>query len=452
MTRTCAAFGCKSNLKVRDVDGNRVRDYVTVFKFPFVPEDEGNISEQLKIAISDTESVKEKKKLTVKWINALPNTVESLRISNNNGICIKHFNDSDYIIDKSGNKRLNKDSYPSIFEYDCPRSKLNKPAPKRQSLIEKEEDLLAMGLEMSAKQFKIENEIKSISDIENKLNKLNDKSLTIVKKEDYIYIMDLDFEKKFIRSFLKIYNNLTFDSSHKKCVLKKKVNSFKFFDELIALLKSGDNNSYLKSKISLILDTICKNNINIKIMLKDQISNINSIKNLYSQSAFLVYLKIFLYSPKIYRYLRKNVLNIPGERHIRKYFRELSTNITSENDNKSYLRFKFSQLKEHEKIFVLMIDEIHTRQMVQVHNNNGNSGFDRHNAQHIAKTAFGFMIKSVFGPYKEMINLIPKYKNTSSTLENMTEKCIRLIHELGGRVLTIVTDNARVNIKMFENL
>ena len=38
MTRTCAAFGCNTNLKERDGENNRVINYETVFKFPFIPE------------------------------------------------------------------------------------------------------------------------------------------------------------------------------------------------------------------------------------------------------------------------------------------------------------------------------------------------------------------------------------------------------------------------------
>ena len=98
-----------------------------------------------------------------------------------------------------------------------------------------------------------------------------------------------------------------------------------------------------------------------------------------------------------------------------------------------------------------MVDEIHFKPMVDVHINYGTFGFDSESSEHVAKTCFVFMVKSVFGSYKEIISLVPKFINSSRTLKEMTDDCLNLIKELGGTVVSLVTDNNRININMFQN-
>ena len=97
-----------------------------------------------------------------------------------------------------------------------------------------------------------------------------------------------------------------------------------------------------------------------------------------------------------------------------------------------------------------MIDEIHITPMVDIHLNYGTFGIDHKNPQKIAKTVFGFMIKSVFGNYQEIVSLIPSFRDTSFDLVKLTHDAMKLISDLGGKILTIITDNNRVNVKLFK--
>ena len=161
---------------------------------------------------------------------------------------------------------------------------------------------------------------------------------------------------------------------------------------------------------------------------------------------------MFLISPKLYRSLRKfDILNIPHPSNIRKFFSNL--NVSSEDDleNTNYLKHKFSRLSINQKLFVMMIDEIHIKPKAEFNLNYGFHGVDGKDAN-LAKTVFGFMIKSIFGSYKEIIMLVPKFRHTSNDLFYFTNKALKLVGKLGGKVVSVITDNNRVNINLFKQL
>ena len=161
---------------------------------------------------------------------------------------------------------------------------------------------------------------------------------------------------------------------------------------------------------------------------------------------------MFLYSSKMYTMLRQHdILSIPGTRYIRHFFSQIDFRPDSEKENKRYLELKFNGLREYEKRFVLMIDEIHIKAQVDMHLDYGFHGFDSDDGN-IAKTVFAFMVKSIVGPYKEVVKLIPKFKNDGDKLVSYVYSVIDLIASIGGSVEFVVTDNNRLNIKMFKNM
>ena len=98
-----------------------------------------------------------------------------------------------------------------------------------------------------------------------------------------------------------------------------------------------------------------------------------------------------------------------------------------------------------------MIDEIHVRAMANIHLNYGTFGLDHNDPKRSAKTVFGFMIKSIFGRYQEIISLIPSFNETAKTLTDLTVDNLELVNELGGKIFAIITDNNRVNVKLFKS-
>jgi len=107
---------------------------------------------------------------------------------------------------------------------------------------------------------------------------------------------------------------------------------------------------------------------------------------------------------------------MPTDRHLRRYFSNLPSDVCSLEEKKEYLSYKFERLKLHENFLILMIVEIQTRVAIDTHLSYVTHGLDPQDPQFTAKTAFGFMIKSLYGPYKEIIFPILSYRNTSKTL------------------------------------
>ena len=117
-------------------------------------------------------------------------------------------------------------------------------------------------------------------------------------------------------------------------------------------MKTDNSSQFCDSKIQMLLDKLDNVDETMKSLISDQIQNLDISPHArrFSPSAMLIYMKIFLYSPKIYRYLNATTLIFPSERHLRRYIYDLPTDVTSVSENKKYLSYKFSQLKPIEKI------------------------------------------------------------------------------------------------------
>ena len=67
-----------------------------------------------------------------------------------------------------------------------------------------------------------------------------------------------------------------------------------------------------------------------------------------------------------------------------------------------------------------------------------------------ARTVMAFMVKSVFGDYKEIVRLLPLIRPTGGIIHSLTSSVIQFVQSLGFRILVIITDNNRVNQNMFN--
>ena len=110
---------------------------------------------------------------------------------------------------------------------------------------------------------------------------------------------------------------------------------------------------------------------------------------------------------------------------------------------------KFELLKSHKNFFILIIDEIQIKAAINTYLSYGTHGFDHQDPQFTVKSVFRFMIKSLYGTYKEIISLIPSYRNTYKTLFDWAKDNLKLINGLGNTTVSIVTNNKPVNVKIF---
>ena len=75
-----------------------------------------------------------------------------------------------------------------------------------------------------------------------------------------------------------------------------------------------------------------------------------------------------IFFPKLYITLRKfNILILPHQDNIRKYLSNINVSIDNQDENTAYLKEKICRLKETEKQFVLMVDEIDIKAKAEFH-------------------------------------------------------------------------------------
>lgn len=109
------------------------------------------------------------------------------------------------------------------------------------------------------------------------------------------------------------------------------------------------------------------------------------------------------------------------------------------------------ELHEREKIVALLIDEIYIEKGVQYKSNNL-VGFAQNQELQEARTVMSFMVKSVFGSFKDIIRLVPVLSPSGENLRDLTLQVVRFAQQIGFKILVVITDNNRVNQAMFKLL
>ena len=352
MTRTCVVFNCRSNLKVKGEDGKQINSkYISCFPFPYIPTDKSkSVLTALKPVETDSSEVIHKKLLTEKWVNNLPNDKSSLMINSYNGVCKYHFDESCFRYSKKIS--LIPGSIPTIFKNDS--QEIIAPLPPKRIFMDKfnelrEREQIQKAMEISKETFKKENDLNSLLKIEEILLKSIRDDFVLKKFTGYIYYAKFDFDNSVVLNFVKIYDDLSFSCSFKHNYSFTHIKTRSHLNSITELLDNKPDNSFIKSQINSLLQKLSINNCDkLKILIEDQLLNIDISPNnrYYQPSSLLIYLKIFLYSPKIYKYLRENILYMPHERNIRKIFSNLSVDVQSKTDNKLYLSQKFKNLSK----------------------------------------------------------------------------------------------------------
>ena len=346
--KSCAAFGCTSN------SGTKT-EYCPVFSFPYVPNphDHRPTLHILKIDPVDNEKIKELKLLTKKWVLALPNDPKTLVINKYNGICIKHFYPHEinvFIGPKQTKRKLTYGSIPSVFTHN---SQQNLRTLRKSKMINDYEKDLDHALKISKQTFQEENSICSFEkliDIVKKFESPLIDEVTVKITNTWVSFITIDYDNFSVENYLKINDDLSYEVSFDPSFYCKAINSRKTLIELIKCLKECPCSAkVLKSKIINTLARLntCKRD-SLKILIEDQISNIGRAPECrwYNPSALLIYLKSFLYSPKLYRLFRdNNILIMPHERNLRRIISEFSVDNTMCDNNKNYINYKISKLK-----------------------------------------------------------------------------------------------------------
>ena len=121
-----------------------------------------------------------------------------------------------------------------------------------------------------------------------------------------------------------------------------------------------------------------------------------------------------------------------------------------------YIKQKFQRLKSSYLTVMLLVDEIHLKRYFVI--TKGELLFDYkegtivgsscNNVCNAAKSAFAFMISSVFSKYKDVVHLLLTCKISANDLNAMLKKIIMGLEDIGFKVIAVITDNNAINRKI----
>jgi len=147
----------------------------------------------------------------------------------------------------------------------------------------------------------------------------------------------------------------------------------------------------------------------LKFLLK-QFELLYLAQNRYSSECLMLAFKIYCTSRPIYSYLRESCLTLPNPSYLRQMtscFSGCCSTLNDDNAHFVYLKHKFNVLEEHERLSVLLLDEIYVKPKV---NYKGGSlqRFAENSVDCVeASTVQAYMISSVLSKHKDVAALQP---------------------------------------------
>lgn len=428
--------------------------------------------------------------LRQQWIRSIHR--DSFEVSSGSVVCEKHFNTEEIIRVET---YKNKDGI--LGEFPLKRPKLCQGAvphifPNQPKYLTKPLTTARIDPETRRKKFvntvnqKTEAFLKSdiintfvelCENVKSKIS-LKDWDFKVTNEKLYFFLLNVSVENLDIDESIYVISTVVVDSDLKVkvfsgnselsiCELRwilpedRKLNRWSQIDNLLARYRftkqfPNDYGYYVEKAYTYIQKAIYyvekdSENLTLLQLLSDQLSLINKKRKMYSLSSTLFSLIIYCQSSSTYDRL-KDFLILPTKRHLQQISADLNVfpnnNITEEN---TYLSYLSSNLTDQEKVVCLLVDEIYIKTGLQYKAKNV-TGYAENNASEFAKTIQTFMISSPFGHFKEVIRLVPVQKMTGNQLSDTTLETVNLIQKYNFKVLCIITDNNKVNQKMFSTL
>lgn len=169
----------------------------------------------------------------------------------------------------------------------------------------------------------------------------------------------------------------------------------------------------------------------------------------YSNNTILIAYMIYLQSSKAYEIIRyKNILILPHTSTLKKI--TVCQDIGADNfeSNNKYLKKIIANIRPIDKLVVLEIDEIclDCRLVYKAKSLIGAA----ENKDDMAKTLNAFLVNSCFGNgLKDIVRLVPTTNPSGFDLKRYTWSVIDQLQALNLKFVAIVTDNNKLNRKMF---
>lgn len=108
-------------------------------------------------------------------------------------------------------------------------------------------------------------------------------------------------------------------------------------------------------------------------------------------------------------------------------------------------------LSKRERYVNLLVDEIYIKSGLNYKSSNL-TGYAHNDANSMATTVQTFMISSAFGHFTEIVKLLPVKSMCGGDLKDAALQVISFVQNLGFHVIAVITDNNRVNQRLFSLL
>ena len=119
--------------------------------------------------------------------------------------------------------------------------------------------------------------------------------------------------------------------------------------------------------------------------------------------------------------------------------------VGSVNECRETTDIVFQKLVCIQKYCKILVDEVHIKPSVRYQGNHL-IGYSADAPDKPARTMLALMICPLMHGESFIARIIPFYSLTAELLFDQIEKLIKIIHEIGGNVFLVMTDNLRVNV------
>lgn len=466
MPRKCCVPGCDSNYVGRELK--------SVFRFP-----------------SDNEGRKN-------WVRSIHR--DNFEPNKNSVVCEDHFLETDIIREDVIKKpdgsiltctrkipKLKDGSFPSIFKNQP--SYMSRVLPKkRKTPEERHMQIETLKKQKEAKIIELER-INSFCDLSNNIESFYDKTLDyiVIKNENSVTFckITIPFEGSpkinlsvCINPFLQInvylkdvnITNNIFSllnrsddfSCNSWTVLNDVLRSSCKFISMPPQQTESDEfqyKSYLKAaQLSLKACHSIITNDNVirpKIQFLEEQIELILMESIRYTSRMLVWACVLCFNnPSGYIALRNsNVLTLPNKRYLDTFKMKLGCDNSGLSKQQSaYLKKKKQCLESNELYVNLLIDEVYVRPDVSYKAGKIEGMVVQNNELKAAETVQTFMISSIMSNYKDVVGLFPQTHICAEDLYHLIMDILQLLTSIGFRIVAIISDNNRVNRKMFELL
>ena len=157
-----------------------------------------------------------------------------------------------------------------------------------------------------------------------------------------------------------------------------------------------------------------------------------------------------LISCSAYECLRdQNILTLPSARSLSKISCGIDPDMSS--INVKYLEKRFQSMSYYESHVHLIFDEIYVAKRLEF-SRATNSGVGLSNDSVPAKTVLCFMVSSICGSYRDIVQMIPLSQISSTIIIQYLWKIIEEVTKIGFYITSISADNHSANRKAFLQL